>query len=213
MSLADLERDFEFAQELEKHYKIWHTGAAELRRKVRPKRLNGKVKSAGGRSDTAELATDLTPFARALGVELSAVLDGRHQLYLALSGALLTRGMSADVLPSFVASVAEFAGDIKIGARTSDAISSIRARERGMPLIGYMTLKRSWPAIAHVIDAHRPGIPSLLQQRVERELASNVQVPLVSLEDAVRSVNQPATGKGTFRLRSCPLASGRHAPR
>ena len=112
----------------------------EHRRVVAP-----QPQTAGGASD--DLVAALLPI-------VAPIDDGRHDLYLALSGTLLDRGLDGPRVLQVVRDLAEQAGDSKVSARVHDAESTIGKHEREEPYTAYSTLLRNWPELATVVDDH-----------------------------------------------------------
>jgi hypothetical protein len=83
------------------------------------------------------LAARVEHLPEALGPAAATVLDGqgRHDMYLALAGALLDRGVAPEELAALLQRVAERAGDDRLDDRVAAATSTVarRAPARSTP--------------------------------------------------------------------------------
>lgn len=195
MSRAELEREFAVAEQLKRLHPTWKNAASEYRRALRRER---PVSSSARCPSSNQHATverqvsvlslpppELTMLAQALSVAIAKVGDGRHGLYLALGGALLTRGVDPKVLPALVARIAQGAGDAKVRERVSDAVSTARARERGAHVTGFLTLRMEWPHVAAALDAQLPMPPSAAHHLVTAALRTHTPATTLPLATAV----------------------------
>src|SRR5690606_25080030 len=105
-----------------------------------------------------------------LSAVISRIHDGRHALYLSLSGSLLARGVAPSALPALVAKIARNAGAAKVHERVNDAVSTIRTRQRAGAVTGFLTLRAAWPDVAATLDAQLPPTPSAARQTVATAL-------------------------------------------
>lgn len=190
MSQAELERDLAYAEHLERQgYRVWHPGVTELQRAVRPKTLPKTSHSAVIPPIVPLPPASLQAAVAALVGELKKVPSGRHNLYLALAGTLLRRGLDPAFLPGFVGSIASQAADAKVKNRMSDARSASTAWQRGGRVTGYSTLRAGWPSIARVVDDHFPRTASDVENQVHAGLAKPFIEPRLSLSAAQQAVS------------------------
>lgn len=183
--MSQLEAELALAEQLKRTHATWKSAVAEYRRVLRSKRT-GKPPSISRPSPVLALPPpELDALATALSAELARVTDGRHQLYLALSGSLLSRGIAPAMLPALIAKVARDAGDAKVRQRVCDAESTAAAWTRGAPVTAYLTLRSEWPAVAGALDAYLPQPPSVARDRVEAALSVTHAPPRYPLAIAV----------------------------
>lgn len=191
MAEPDLEWELHFAEQLAKQHRSWRNIATEYRRVVRPKTLSRGTKARGKTLVVQLPPPELDALVHALAVAVAPIQDGRHPLYMALAGALLSRGIPGPVVPRVVAGVARLAGDREVGRRVDDAASTVRAHQRGSPVTGFPTLRADWPTVATALDAHLPSAPLPSRQRVEQTLNARPSMPvysLVAVQPWIRSI-------------------------
>lgn len=76
-----------------------------------------------------------------------------HSLFLALAGALLTRGVSPEIVPALCEAVSSATGaDSKIADRLSAARTTARRFLSGESMTGFSSLRTTWPAVAAALD-------------------------------------------------------------
>jgi hypothetical protein len=80
------------------------------------------------------------------------VTERWHEMYLALGGALLGRQCPPERLPALIAWIAAAAGSSKPWSHEVSARSTARRYVDGLEVTGYRSLRRSWPAVAAVLD-------------------------------------------------------------
>jgi hypothetical protein len=214
MSRSELERELAVADGLKLLHPTWKNAASEYRRILRQPRscaastarTRRPASSGAGAPVLALPPPELEALARALSAVISRIHDGRHSLYLALSGTLLTRGVDPSALPALVAKIARSAGDAKVPERVNDAVSTVRTRQRGGAITGFLTLRADWPDVAAALDAQLPPTPSAARNYVTSTLqvvTSSRTLPLAAalpnlraiLERGLRSPSEVTVGK------------------
>lgn len=113
---------------------------------------------------------------------VSGIDDGRHGLYLCLSGALCQAGVAPDRVLDIVAQVAGGAADSKAEARVHDAETTIAKLSAGQEITGFGTLCRDWPEVSAVLEDVLGEVGSEGFLRMQAELEAR---PLPALVDLV----------------------------
>ena len=80
------------------------------------------------------------------------VADGWHDMYLALGGALLRRGLPPERLPTLIGAVATAAGSEKPWSHADSAQDTAQKYVTRLPCTGFGALRRRWPEIADAVD-------------------------------------------------------------
>lgn len=80
------------------------------------------------------------------------VTERWHEMYLALGGALVGRQCPPERLPALIAWIAAAAGSSKPWSHEASARGTARRYVDGLEVIGYRSLRRSWPAVALALD-------------------------------------------------------------
>ena len=193
MSQSELERELAVADGLKLVHPTWKNAVSEYCRVLRQQRncpapaakASRPPRGSAGGPVLALPPPELDALARALSAAISRVHDGRHGLYLALSGSLLARRVDPSALPALVAKVARSAGDARVLERVSDALSTIRTRQRGGAITGFLTLRADWPDVAAALDAQLPPTPSAARQLVTSALQVTTSCRTLPLAAAV----------------------------
>lgn len=89
---------------------------------------------------------------RVLGDACARVSDGRHDLYLALAGALVDKGVVPELLAPLLRAVAIHAADPNVRNRENCGETTAERVRAGVVIKGYGTLRLRWPAIASALD-------------------------------------------------------------
>ncbi len=85
-----------------------------------------------------------------------------HSLFMALSGALLRHRVAPKVLPAMVGAISAATGaDTRSEDRVAAARSTVESYLADLPITGYGTLAREWPAVAEAVDAVFESEPAL----------------------------------------------------
>ena len=87
-----------------------------------------------------------------LGDACARIHDGRHDLYLALAGALVDKGVAPDLLAPLLHAVAIHAGDPNVRNRENCGETTAERVRAGVVIKGYGTLRLRWPEIASALD-------------------------------------------------------------
>lgn len=194
----------------------------EAKRKVpRPRRAPA---SGGGHGSVAlEWKACVPILARAC----ARVADGRHELYLALAGALVDKGAPLESLPSVLRAVATATGnDTNIRNRENCGETTVERVRANQPIKGYGSLRLHWPAVADALDlaltaAAQPSPPQPVRPiaEVESELRGAIAdapdgVTLVSAECGLgktRALLEVAAERAA-RTHASEAAKGNRAP-
>ncbi len=92
-----------------------------------------------------------------IAAAVRAVQSEWHTLFLALSGALLRRGVLPELLPAVVRAVSAATGaDTRTEDRVTSARSTVENYLTGQPVTGFGTLARRWPTVAEAVDRVLP---------------------------------------------------------
>jgi hypothetical protein len=101
-----------------------------------------------------DLAADLEVAAHEIAAAVrEGAPDRRHEMYLALSGALLARGVATRSLPRLVEYVAELAGAEAPSDKRRAASDTASRWLQGKPTTGYASLRSNWPLVADALTA------------------------------------------------------------
>lgn len=127
----------------------------------------------------------------ALGKAIRAhVNEGWHEMYLALGGALLRRGLAPERLPTVIAAIAVAAGSEKPWSHADSARDTAQKHAARLPCTGFGALRRRWPEVADALDdatATGPEARTRAQARAVvpvRTLAETVAALEAALRDA-----------------------------
>jgi hypothetical protein len=85
-----------------------------------------------------------------------SVTDRWHEMYLALGGALLGRGLPPERLPAMVDWIATAAGSEKPASHGRGARDTARRYADRLEVTGYPSLRRHWRAVAEALDDAAP---------------------------------------------------------
>ncbi len=118
-----------------------------------------------------------------------SVLERWHEMYLALSGALLKRGLAPEHLPAFIRWIANAAGSVKPSSHESSARDTARRFVDRLQVTGHRTLRENWPAVADAVD---DATATRTEARLREDAKSALPAPpledaIASLEDAIRN--------------------------
>jgi hypothetical protein len=134
---------------------------------------------------------------------IRAVQTTWHTLFLALSGALLRRGVPPDQLPAIVRAISVATGtDTRTDDRELGARSTVETYLSGLPCTGFGTLAREWPTVAEAVDA------VLSDSTAEPALASTDEhspPPLAESQAAMREAIRDAPDGLTLIAAECGL--------
>jgi len=98
------------------------------------------------------------------------VTESWHEMYLALGGALLARGLPAERLPAMIDWIATAAGSAKPASHARGAQDTARRYADRLAVTGYPTLRRRWRTVAEALDDTAPA-------RAEARLRAQVKAP------------------------------------
>jgi hypothetical protein len=107
-----------------------------------------------------------------------------HDMYLALGGALLGRGLPAERLPAMVDWIATAAGSEKAASHARSARDTARRYADGLGITGYPSLRRQWRAVAEALDE---AAPTRAEARL-RALASATPSPPPPLAESLAAM-------------------------
>ncbi len=127
-----------------------------------------------GTDEPSDRAEHFRPVVEAVG----EITDGRHDLYLFLSGALLDRGVKPEDLPGTIEAIClATKPDRGLGNRLSCARSTVHRYLGGAPYQGYAALLARYPKIALALDRVTARAPTV----------QSVEAATVSLEETIRN--------------------------
>ncbi len=116
--------------------------------------------------------------------------------FLALSGALLARGVLPEQLPALVRAISKAtANDTRTEDRVTCAESTVEATLMNRPHTGYRNLRERWPAVAAALDAvtakgHAAVVHALAQAKPENDALMAKEEAATEVERAI--VKAPA---------------------
>jgi len=123
-----------------------------------------------------------------------------HTLFLALSGALLRRGVSPGHLPAVVGAISAATGsDTRTEDRVISARTTVENHLTGQPVTGFSTLARQWPTVAATVEAVLPG--TIAPPRSE----DGSPPPLAESQAAMRAALRDAPDGLTLLAAECGL--------
>jgi hypothetical protein len=155
-----------------------------------------------------------------------------HDMYLALGGALLTRKLPPEHLPSVIRWIAMAASSAKPESHERSARDTARRYADGLPTTGYRSLRERWPSVAEALDR---VTATRIEARLREQARVEVDVPDLAiatrqLEEAIRACPDGLTvisaecGMGKTRVaidiaveraqkkHASPDATGKRAP-
>ncbi len=132
---------------------------------------------------------------------VSEVQTDWHPLFLAISGALVRRGVAGELVPAIVRAISEATGlDTKTRDREVGARSTVENRRRGRPTTGLPTLRKTWPDVARAVsDATARGEEAKLVAEIRTpapEPKQSLTETTASLEQAIRKAPMGVTHIG-----------------
>jgi hypothetical protein len=112
-----------------------------------------------------------------------------HDMYLALGGALLSRRLPPEHLPSVIRWIATAASSAKPEGHERSARDTARRFADGLPTSGYRRLRERWPGVAEALDR---VTATRIEARLREQARVEVDVPAIKdatrqLEEAIRS--------------------------
>ncbi len=123
----------------------------------RPRRPAGSVPTEWA----AEVPALWKARVEAIAGAVRGVLGEWHTLFLALAGALLSRGATPAQVPVIVRAISLATGsDTRTADRELAARTTVTRYVLGEPCTGFSALRAKWPAVARALDAPEPKPPS-----------------------------------------------------
>jgi hypothetical protein len=111
------------------------------------------------------------------------VVEGWHDMYLALGGALLRRGLAPERLPTFIGAVATAAGSEKPQSHADSARDTAQRYAARIPCTGFDALRRRWPEVADALEDATATGPEARTRAQARE-----NVPVQTLAETVSAL-------------------------
>ena len=109
----------------------------------------------------ADVPEEWKPIVQRLADASLTVPTEWHALFLALAGALLSRGVSPELVPAIVRAISiATRADSRTSDREAGARSTIARWAAGGPITGFGELIRRWPAVAAAFDVPTPSVPA-----------------------------------------------------
>ncbi len=109
----------------------------------------------------ADVPEQWKPIVQRLADAALTVPSDWHALFLAIAGALLSRGVDPALVPAIVRAVSTATrADSRTGDREIGARSTIARWASGGPITGFGELLRRWPAVAAAFDVPTPDVPT-----------------------------------------------------
>ena len=114
-----------------------------------------------------------------------SVTDGWHEMYLALGGALLGRGLPPERLPAIVDWIATAAGSEKPASHARGARDTARRYADRRDVTGYPSLRRQWRVVADALD---DAAPTRAEARLRVQASAAAPAPPPPLADSVAAM-------------------------
>ncbi len=116
------------------------------------------------------------------------VADGWHDMYLAVGGALLRRGLPAERLPTLIGTIATAAGSEKPWSHADSARDTAQKYVARLPCTGFGSLRRRWPEVAAALDEATATGPEARTRAQARAVVAVRTLPetVAALEGALR---------------------------
>lgn len=180
------EADLRYVDALAARFSKWRAGVTALA----PKQLKGRTKPRQRKASAPTLTTAgsgcnhisaeaLTSVASIISINYK---HGRHDLYLALAGALCSGGYD-EFVANMVREIATAAGDPKVAKRVADAEGTVRRYREGLAVTGYTRLAKEWPDVAVAIAALCES--NLIAAQLQSRLRARPKLEEVTAEHAV----------------------------
>jgi hypothetical protein len=120
------------------------------------------------------------PLVKKVAEAIRAVTTEWHMLFLALAGALLSRGAPPEQVPALVRSISLATGaDSKTASREAGARTTVQRWLSAEPCTGFGELSKSWPSVASALALGAPA-PSLTgEPPVERTTLDKADTTLL----------------------------------
>jgi hypothetical protein len=120
-----------------------------------------------------------------------SVTDRWHEMYLALGGALLGRGLPPERLPAMVDWIATAAGSEKPAGHARGARDTARRYADRLEVTGYPSLRRQWQAVAEALDQ---AAPTRAEARLRAQVSAASRVPVAPLADSLAAMTAAIRG-------------------
>jgi len=109
----------------------------------------------------ADVPEEWKPIVQRLADAALTVPTEWHALFLAIAGALLSRGVAPELVPAIVRAVSiATRADSRTGDREAGARSTIARWAAGGPITGFGELLRRWPDVAAAFDVPARDVPA-----------------------------------------------------
>jgi hypothetical protein len=160
-----------------------------------PRQRKAAQGSVGHRPAVEPLwSVDVPPVYRELVADLGAVVatvdDEWHRLFLAISGALLERGVPPEHVPAIVGGASvESKRDDRPDSRYAGAQTTVRRWQENLVFKGFTTLQKLEPRVAAVVARHTATAP---EQRVQGQIdqARVAAAPASPIETATLGIRR-----------------------
>jgi hypothetical protein len=180
----------------------------------RPTRSTARTPRPARGAWTESLPEAWRPIAVALAPAVAAVSTEWHSLFLALSGAMLSRRVPPEHVPALAHAISVLTGrDDRTEDRVAGARTSVERWLQQLPTSGYTSLAREWPEVAAAFDE---ALASRTERRMRNQLApaTEATTPTLvqttsALEGAIRS---PRDGLNLLQA-GCGIGKTRAAER
>jgi hypothetical protein len=128
-----------------------------------------------------------------------------HEMYLALGGALLGRGLPPERLPAMLDWIATAAGSEKPGSHARGARDTARRYADRLEVTGYPSLRRQWRAVAEALDEAAPARAEARLRAQVSAAAPEAPAPLVESVAAMMAAIRNAPDGLTVISAECGL--------
>jgi hypothetical protein len=135
---------------------------------------------------TTELPTLWHPRVERIAEAVRRTEGNWHELFLALAGALLSRGVPHEHVPTMVREISiATCADTRVEDRELAARTTVQRHLTGNPITGYATILRRWPVVADAINA---ALATGMQARIRSQLEEPADLPACSLEETTAAL-------------------------
>lgn len=170
------------------------------------RRVSGRRRGPHVRGWSATLPLVWDSVVEQLASAVGGVGTEWHTLFLALAGALLSRGVPPEHVPALCRAISIATGrDSRIGDREAAARSTTERWLGGQPVTGYRTLALQWPDVADALDGALARGRDARLRASARAAPETIPRPLGEVRSALEAVIRHAPDGLTLISAECGL--------